>query len=72
MMKQKLLLLLLFLPGNITVCKGANKSRTITEHEHNKTMKKYIYHVEVIFYTVTTEDKYFFEKNSMIAALDAK
>ena len=72
MMKQKLLLLLLFILSNLTICEGANKSVTTTEHKHNKNIKKYIYHVNVIFYHFTTEDKQFFEKNSMIAALDAK
>ena len=63
-MQQKLFELLLFLIININDISA--------DHKHNKQITKSIYHVDLIGSTFTTEDKNFFEKNSLIATLNTK
>ena len=61
---------LLLLLVNISDCSYA-RINEVSEYKQNN-VTKYIYHVEIFDSTFATEDKSFFEKNSVVTAMNSE
>ena len=69
-MKSRRFLLLLLLLERFSCCSYASINELSENKQENES--KYIYHVEIFDSTFATEDKSFFEKNSVVTAMNSE
>ena len=74
MQKDYLIIVVIILLENFGFCSENSTQETNVASENNKIITKTLYHVDVWSdgYTFTTEDMFFFEKNSFFSALNVR
>lgn len=69
-MKLRRIALFLFLLEKFSGCSYASMNDLSEYEQDNKT--KNVYHVKIFDFNFTTEDKYYFEKNSVATAMNSE
>ena len=71
-MRKDNLIIVTILLGNLGVSFEHSKNETTALTKNNKTTTKNVYHIQLLDFTITTEDIQLYENKSMFAVLNGR